>query len=493
MVYFDGSEDVDRRRFGYYTSNFHAVAMSKFTKRPLIHMGGGFTHNLWHSFTRDATVDQYPGTYLAYINAGGTIRDWPTCKDHIDRSVRRVLDCHDDMTPGELGWFGIGPKSGNYDGLQFDEIEYLMCKSLALDAPISLQTSFSRMESHPLTAEILEIVRRYEQLRLSDTVPEATLARLRQQGTDFLMLPDPMARTETGRPQFAEVQELPRVAGTHDVRSFAGSHGDGGVATVWHYLGRDGRLLFDTADVAAYDVRGEPVVLEASNGLTAVLLGPRRTTLHFAGLPADAVAKLLARARLELRKPDVFWIRAGDFSDRVGAMVRGSEVQVEEPDALGDVVLSSGPIDRSGKTPSYCEYRVEIPRKGKWTVWARVRYPRGGDMSLGIVRPGEEVTLTGPQVIGNCGVNQSQWHWTGRGGGVTTVPPGSPVVFALEPGPFVFRIYPREGGGTAATNPRLDCLAVCEEAGYVPTDADARAGLGTPKAPPQGGTFKNGR
>ena len=53
------------------------------------------------------------------------------------------------MLPGELGWFGIGPARGNYDGLQFDEIEYLMCKSLALDAPISLQTSFSRMDSHP--------------------------------------------------------------------------------------------------------------------------------------------------------------------------------------------------------------------------------------------------------------------------------------------------------------------------------------------------------
>ena len=61
MVYFDGSEDVDRRRFNYYMSNFRAVTMSKFTKRPIIHMGGGYTHNLWHSYTRGATIDQYPG------------------------------------------------------------------------------------------------------------------------------------------------------------------------------------------------------------------------------------------------------------------------------------------------------------------------------------------------------------------------------------------------------------------------------------------------
>lgn len=451
--------------------------MSKFAKRPLIHMGGGFTHNLWHSFTRSATIDQYPGTYLAYINAGGKIQDWPTCKDHIDRSARRVLDCHDDMTPGELGWFGIGPRSGAYDGLQFDEIEYLMCKSLGLNAPISLQTSFARMESHPLTEDILEIVRRYEQIRLTGTVPEATLIKLRQQGKDFVMLPAAMTRTETGGAEFVEVEEIPEVAGTHDVRAFVGSHGDGGVAAIWHYLGRDGRLLIDATEVTAHDVRGEPVALRTSDGLTAIPLGPRRMTLRFTGLPVGAVRKLLADARLELRKPDVFWIRAADFSDSLGTMVRGSDVDIDEPDALGDVVLSSGPIDRWGKTPDYCEYRVEIPRKGNWTVWARVRYPKGGDMSFGIVRPGEEVTLTGPQVIGNCGVNQSRWHWTGRGGGVTSVPPGSPVVFSLEPGQFVFRIYPREGSGTVADNPRLDCLCVSEEAGYVPTDADARAGL----------------
>ncbi len=84
------------------------------------------------------------------------------------------------------------------------------------------------------------------------------------------------------------------------------------------------------------------------------------------------------------------------------------------PDALSDPILAAGPIDRSGKTPSYCEYNLNIPRKANWTLWARVRYPTGGDMSFGIVRPDEEVTLTGAQVLGNCGVNDKKWHWTGR-------------------------------------------------------------------------------
>ena len=63
---------------------------------------------------------------------------------------------------------------------QFDEAEYLMVKSLAYDAPVSLQTSFGSMKRHPLTPQVLQIVKVYGQLRLSGPVP----ARLRV--TDFL-------------------------------------------------------------------------------------------------------------------------------------------------------------------------------------------------------------------------------------------------------------------------------------------------------------------
>ena len=476
MVYFDGSEDVDRRRFNYYMSNFRAVTMDKFARRPIIHMGGGYTHNLWHSYTRGATIDQYPGTYLAYINAGGKIKDWPTCKDHIDRSARRVLDMHQDMTPGELGWFGVGPASGNYDGLQFDEIEYLMCKSMALDAPISLQTGFSRMDSHPLTPDILEIVRVYEGARLAGEVSEAALTGLGEFGRDFVMLPG-VLRGDPDRPEFVEVAEMPEVGGTHDVRSFVGAHGDDTVATVWHYLGKDGHLTVRATKVAAYDVRGEPVELKTVDETTVIPLGSGRVTLHFVDVGPDAVRELLTTAALELRRPDIFWIRAEDYRDRVGEMAKGSEAGIDEPDALGDPILAAGRIDRSGKTACYCEYRVKIPRKANWTLWARVRYPTGGDMSFGIVRADEEVTLTGSQVLGNCGANDKKWHWTGRGGGVTSVPPGSRFVVALEPGEFVFRVYPREGSNRGDSNPRMDVICISEDGSYVPTDADAKAGL----------------
>jgi hypothetical protein len=476
MIYFDGSEDVDKRRFSYYAAKAHAVVMQKLTKRPLIHQGGGFENELWHSFTRDATVDQYPGTYLALLQAGGTVDKWPTCKDHVDRSVRRVSRCADDMTPGELGWFGINPKRGKYDGLQYDEIEYLMTKSLPLNVPISLQTGFAQMEAHPLTPDILEIVRAYEELRWSGRTPPKTAAQVGELGKDFVLLRD-NRRTTSAAPEFIEVQPLPAVAGTHDLRAFIGSQGPDTIATLWHYLGKEGKLTLDTPHVEAYDVKGDVVQVENVEGRTTIGVDHRRLTLRFVGTECDAVCSLLANARFEPRKSLVLWIPAAAFQTAAGNMVKGSQVGLSDPQALADVVVCSVKGKSSDNAASYCQYRVNIPRKGRWTLWARVRYPGGGDLSFGIVLPDETVTLTGKQVLGNCGMNHGQWHWTGRGGGSTTKPPGNPIVFTLNPGEFAFRIHPRENGGSAALNPRLDCLCLSEDPAFVPDDAQAKAAL----------------
>ncbi len=476
MVYFDGSEDVDRRRYWYYASNAHAVPLSKFTKRPVIHAGGGFTFELWHSFTRTNTVDQYPGTYLAYLRAGGNLERFPTCKDHIDRSVRGLAACADDMIPGELGWFGIGPKSGHYAGLQPDEIEYLMCKSLAYDAPISLQTSFARMEAHPLTPDLLEIVRRYEQLRLSGSVPPAVCEQLKATGRDFVLLPAALAGGDSTA-RFVPVERLPQVAGTEHIRAFVGPLDDAAVATVWHYVGNQGELLLATGNVVAYTVQGDRIELESTGSQTTVPIGPRRLLLHFPAHSPGEVRRLLAGAVFEPRKPVVLWLQAEQFARSEGPMHTGRQAGVDYQGAFGDVVLCTGPVRHSKEDPAFCEYRVKIPHAGRWTLWARVRYPTGGDMSFGLVLPGQPVTLSGNQVLGNCGVNDRQWHWTGRGGGVTTVPPGQPIVFDLPAGTFTFQVWPREGPGTAKGNPQVDCFCLADDPHYRPNDQDAQHAL----------------
>lgn len=469
MVYFDGGEDVDRRRFNYYVANFQAVAMGKFTKRPLVHMGTIMTHGLIHSFTRSGTVDTYLNTLHGHIIAGGKLETWPTVKSHIDRSVAYMLSVGEDRIPGELGWFGIWPKGKNTDGLQLDEIEYLMCKSLAHDAPISLQASFAQMERHPLTPGILEIVRAYEELRLAGKVPEETRKRLGEKGREYLLFMRPDG------PEFVEVQPAPQVAGGSGVRAVVGKRGGSAVASVWHHAGVQGKLTIPTHTIAFGGMTAAGS--ERTPAGEAVPIGARREILSFAGLEPEDVRKLLAASTFEPRKPLTLWLQAEDAARIVGTMAKGSATGIKEEGAFGDMVLCTTRPNRAKPEEGYCEYRVEIPHEGRWTLWARVRYPSGSDDSFGIAPAGEKVTLDGNQVLGNCGLNERKWHWTGRGGGSTTPPPGQPIAFTLPRGPFVFRIYPREGAGTIALHPRLDLLCLSDDPSYIPTDADARKGL----------------
>jgi len=292
LVYFDGGEDVDRRRFRHYVSNFQAVAMSKFTRRPLVHMGTIMTHRLWHSFTRRGTVDTYQNTIRGRLIAGGTWDTLPTVRDHIDRSVDHLLRCRDDRLPGELGWFGIWPRSEDFEGLQLDEIEYLMAKSLAYDAPISLQTSFSRMDAHPLTPGILKIVRAYDALRMAGAVPPDVCEGLRPKGKDVVLL----RRRPGAAPAFVPVEPVEKVAGEADLRACVGEAGGDAIVTLWHAVGKEGTLTVtaDPTTVSARDVFGQAIELTATGEQTVIPFGHRRIAVVFEGLDAKTARKRLA-------------------------------------------------------------------------------------------------------------------------------------------------------------------------------------------------------
>ncbi|MCS7306028.1 MAG: hypothetical protein NZ602_13100 [Thermoguttaceae bacterium] len=297
MIYFDGSEDVDTRRFEYYAANAHAAVMEKIRKRPIIHQGGGFHHNLWHSFTRSGTVDTYLSTIYGYLQAGGRLDRWPTVREHINRSVQYVESLEADMIPGELGWFGIWPKGKNTDGLQLDEIEYLMAKSLALDAPISLQTSFAQMDQHPLTPEILEIVRTYEVLRRSGRVGQEVRKRLREMNKNFVLYwPEPARQDRL--PEFVEVRPLPMVASNASLRALLGSRKHGTLLVIWHSEGKNGLLLLKTtADAEARQLDGQPILLNHRDGKLALPIGGRRLAVWLPNLPPETVQQLCHNAQ----------------------------------------------------------------------------------------------------------------------------------------------------------------------------------------------------
>ncbi len=511
MIYFDGGEDVDRRRYRYYVSNFQEQAVKRITRRPLIHMGTAMTHLLWHSFARSSTVDQYLNTLSGAIVGGKPPAQWPTVKEHIDRSVRYMVSVQQDMMPGELGWFGIWPRGQRrytarlkpgedekyremgaadgpvelptrngrmiarlvsaealdviveYDGLQLDEIEYLMAKSLGWDAPVSLQTSFKSMDAHVLTPEILRIVRTYEDLRIARAVPEATRERLRETGRDFAIV------RWQGETSWAEVEPITRSDDNPDLRALVGSFAEGSVATLWHTT-REGQLLLPMPATALtlISLGGDEIAFEAEDGQALVPVGQTRNTLVCPTLPRDQLREAIENGELRLREATTITVCAADFDRIEGKIALGATVGVNDPDVAGDFLVPTAGASPAALQEWFAEYTVEIPHDGLWTFWGHMRYPRGGDDSFGLVFDREELTLSGDQVLGNCGVNADRWHWAGRGGGSTSIPPGTPITRRLPAGPLTFRLYARESSNDPQTAPRFEQMHISDDPLAVP-------------------------
>lgn len=279
MVYFDGGEDVDRRRFDYYVSTFQTSAMRRFN-RPVIHMGTIMTHRLWHSFARSSTVDTYLNTLGGAILAGQPPAKWPTVKQHIDTSVAYMLSLRGDMMPGELGWFGVWPRQQRHgrevEGLQLDELEYLLCRSVAFDCPVSLQTGFGELDKHPLAPEILRLCKAYETARLARQFSEATRAPMREPGKDFTLL-----QRQGHAPVLVAVHPV-ACGNSRDARAMVGSFEGGSVATFWSAAGKVNVTLDLSpfvARVADFDDQRVVALKSADEKLVLPVMSRRLTLL----------------------------------------------------------------------------------------------------------------------------------------------------------------------------------------------------------------------
>jgi len=265
---------------------------------------------------------------------------------------------------------------------------------------------------------------------------------------------------------------------------------------------RDGTALIverDDTQVIAYRTnRGKAILslplnvsgcrLEAENGTLlecrrqegGYLLPTDKTRRFFVCGQADrgTVLDALRRATHRPHVPTKIFVPASAARAFVAPFKRGAEAGITEAEAIGpDVLVCLGNAVYNAKPKWYVEYSVDIPHDGTWAVWARVRYPSGRDDSFGLVPDGVEATLQGNQVLGNCGRNDRKWHWTARGSGSTSRPPGSPLCLRLPKGTFTFRVYARECSANPALTPRLDVLAFTDAPAAVPTDAEARQAI----------------
>ena len=166
MIYFDGSEcNAANGPYWYWVSQ-QPMSIYRRIRREVLAQGSSDTPWTWHVLARGACDDfaaVAPKQYLDYHKIGD-------CWQSYTRS----------FMPAELGWWGFLAAAPHQPATSPDEVELHAVRMLALDTPISLETSLSAFEQNGRTREMLQLLGDYERLRLSGTVPAAVREKLRQ-------------------------------------------------------------------------------------------------------------------------------------------------------------------------------------------------------------------------------------------------------------------------------------------------------------------------
>jgi hypothetical protein len=156
MIYFDGSEQLQGDHW-YYNARLHRAFYAALENKDILIQASSTSHSSWHIIARSASADGH-GDLKGYLD---------------ERSPGFGSMANDGM-PLDIGWYyGYDPAT------TLDQYEYILGATIGYDSSMSYQVSPTAAARHPFTAPLLDLISRYEKLRLSGRVPEAMRARLR--------------------------------------------------------------------------------------------------------------------------------------------------------------------------------------------------------------------------------------------------------------------------------------------------------------------------
>lgn len=156
MVYFDGSEDLQGDHW-YYNAKQHKAFYDHLKKKDVLLQASSYSPYSWHLLARSASADGH-GDLKGYLDMRSPWFD----------SMGR------DGMPLDIGWYyGYDPNS------TIDQYEYVLGSTIGYDSSMSYQVSPDAAAAHPFTQDILDLISRYEKLRLSGRVDAAMRGRLR--------------------------------------------------------------------------------------------------------------------------------------------------------------------------------------------------------------------------------------------------------------------------------------------------------------------------
>ncbi len=279
FTYFDGAEDVPPP-FWFMVPWAQWQVYKRLEPKPLYSEGAARSHFSWHMLTRANAFDVFRPEEIR-----SAIRQFPA------EEAGRVAK---DFTLIDFGWMGYWAPNAETIGTQPDMLEYATSRAAAWDCPAALDGNLMDLESHPRTPDNLEVLRRWEEVRLKGWLTAAQKESLRNLDQEHILLIN-----EQGDFELAPYART-RGAGGGDrrLRAFVFERKGRTCAVYWNTSGNASLdLPLPANSMKLMEKLGQPMAVQSQGTGVRLPLANRRF-VEFTGLSQGQVTRAFQRAKV---------------------------------------------------------------------------------------------------------------------------------------------------------------------------------------------------
>lgn len=281
FAYFDGSEGVNPP-FWYHVAGAQWRVFSRLKPEPLFAEGAAKTHFSWHMLTGGNAFDVFRPEVLKEQTRRHPLKEAPRMRDNFTRL--------------NFGWLGYWVPSEKTIGTQPDMLEYVTSRAAAWDCPVSIQADTAAFARHPRTADNLEVLRRWEEVRARHWLTDKQKNMLRNPDQEHILLLN--EKSEFELLPYDQIVNIAR--GSREVRAFMFERHHDLYVVYWHISGnKEMELPVPSKDLSLMESLGQEVkVRSGGNGTSAILPVGNRRYLRAGKLSKNELMKAFMDAKI---------------------------------------------------------------------------------------------------------------------------------------------------------------------------------------------------
>jgi len=280
FIYFDGSEGVNDP-FWFHVASAQYKVFRRLNPQPIFAEGAAKTHFSWHMLSGGNAFDIFRPEVL---------KD-ETRRHPADEAPRM----QEDFTRINFGWLGYWVPDEKTVGTQPDMLEFVTSRAAAWDCPVSIHANLSTFDAHPRTADNLEVLRRWEEVRFQNWLSDDQKKMLQNLQQEHILLIN-----EQNKFELVPYEQITEAAGgSRDIRAFVFERQNELYVTYWHISANKKLLLpLDAANVKLYKELGKEENLATGQGNSVTVPVGERLYMKASNVSKEQLIDAFAKASI---------------------------------------------------------------------------------------------------------------------------------------------------------------------------------------------------